>query len=166
MPTQTTAPSGKALKRLSGWRRAATLPGALADCALIVPTYRRPKEMVRLLETLAGLPDFPGEVLVVDGSPDLEVEHAILAWADGRSLPFELAWVKSPAGLTRQRNVGLDACNREFIFFLDDDCLPEPGYFRHIRQVFLDDAAGAVGAVRGFLTNGINLPLARLWRLR
>src|SRR5947209_16850061 len=145
MPTQTSVRPGRTLKRLSGWRRAATQPGALDDCALIVPTYRRPREMVRLLDTLAGLPDFPGEVLVVGGSPDLEVEQTILAWAAKRSLPFELVWVKSPAGLTRQRNVGIDACSREFIFFLDDDCLPEPGYFRLIRQVFLGDTAGAVG---------------------
>ena len=162
----TSMASGGTLKQLSGWRRGSTLPGALVDCVLIVPTYRRPKEMVRLLDALVGLPGIPGEVLVVDGSPEAGVEQAILAWAEARSLPFDLVWVKSPAGLTRQRNVGLDACSREFIFFLDDDCLPEPGYFQAIRQVFLADEAGEVGAVRGFLTNGINLPLTCLWRLR
>src|ERR1700758_4734391 len=97
----------KTLKRLSGWRRVAASSEGFADCALIVPTYRRPKEMVRLLDALTVLPDIPGEVMVVDGSSDSEVEQAILAWTRAHPLRFDLVWIKSPKGLTRQRNVGL-----------------------------------------------------------
>lgn len=156
----------KTLKRLNGWRRVAASNEGFADCALIVPTYRRTKELIRLLNALAALPDIPGEVLVVDGSPEPELEHSLLAWASMLALRFDLVWIKSPKGLTRQRNVGLDACEREYVFFLDDDSLPEPGYFNAIRQVFVDDTAVQIGAVRGFLTNGINTPVTPLWRLR
>lgn len=154
------------LKLLRGWRRAARVSEGYADSALIVPTFRRPREMLRLLDALSGLPDVPGEVIVVDGSPDKSVEHAISSWGGSSKLRFDLIWIQSPAGLTRQRNIGLDACKREFIFFLDDDCLPEAGYFKAIRQVFIDDAQREIGAVRGFLTNGIDNPVTPLWRLR
>ncbi len=156
----------QSLHQLRGWRKAARGPSALADCVLIVPTYRRPMEIIRLLDLLTSLPDAPGEVLIIDGSPEPAVEAAIRAWARERELSFELSYVSSPAGLTRQRNVGLDASTREFVFYLDDDCLPEPGYFRALRQVFREDAAQRVGGVRGFMTNGIDKPLTRMWRLR
>jgi GT2 family glycosyltransferase len=154
-----------ALQRLTAWRKKSTNADSLSDCSLIIPTYRRSREILELLTLLATLPDTPGEVVIVDGSPENIVEANIREWAV-TDFRFDLVYVKSPAGLTRQRNVGLDACSREFIFFLDDDCLPLPGYFREIRQVFVDDKLKEVGAVRGFLTNGINKPLTRLWRLR
>ncbi|MBA4147190.1 MAG: glycosyltransferase family 2 protein [Verrucomicrobia bacterium] len=154
------------LQELQGWHKLATGYSALPQCALIVPTFRRPAEMVRLLGVVAMLEDAPGEFLVIDGSPDDAVDRAIQDWAKDKELPFNLVYVRSPAGLTRQRNVGIDACTREFIFFLDDDCLPEPGYFESIHGVFVADTKGEVGAVRGFLTNGINKPKTLLWRLR
>jgi GT2 family glycosyltransferase len=156
----------RSLQLLHGWRKTASRPTAMPDCALIVPTYRRPVEIIRLLRLVATLPDAPGEFLVVDGSPDDAVNCAVQKWVAERELPFDIAYVKSPPGLTRQRNVGIDACAREFIFFLDDDCLPEPGYFGAIHEVFLNDKKFEVGAVRGFLTNGIHQPVSALWRLR
>lgn len=152
-------------QRLNGWRKDSVETDSLTDCTLIVPTYQRPREIIELLTLLATLPDAPGEVVIVDGSPENNVNAAIRHWA-AQDLKFDLIYVKSPAGLTLQRNVGLDACSREFVFFLDDDCLPLPGYFREIRKVFIQDTREEVGAVRGFLTNGINKPLTRLWRLR
>lgn len=133
---------------------------------MIVPTYRRPKEIIELLTWLTRLPDQPGEVIIVDGSPRLTVNVVVQQWARTRDLQFDIVYISSPPGLTRQRNVGIDAATRDLIFFLDDDCLPEPGYFAEIQNVFAEDKTGDVGAVRGFLTNGINKPLTRLWRLR
>lgn len=151
--------------RLAGWKISGGT-GGFDDCTLIVPTYARPNEMVKLLRCLTKLPDFPAEVVIVDGSPDGCVDDAVRQWAAGHRFPFDLVFIHSPAGLTRQRNVGLDAVTRDYIFFLDDDCLPEPGYFAALRKVFLKDAERRIGAVRGFLTNGIRKPLTKLWRLR
>jgi len=119
------------LQRLTGWRKESANPDSLQDCGLIIPTLKRPREIVELLTLLTNLPDAPGEVLVIDGSPENSVEAAVEKFA-AQDLRFDLVYVKSPAGLTRQRNVGLDACSRDFIFFLDDDCLPLHGYFREI----------------------------------
>lgn len=154
------------LQRLVGWRREAGLPRLLDDCCLVIPTYHRPKEMLALLERLTSVPDPPGEVVIVDGSIDDETFEKVLAWSGGRSLAFDLAYVRSPAGLTRQRNVGIDTSTGTFVFFLDDDCLPEPGYFEAIRRVFQEDRAQVVGAVRGSIINEIGRPISLRWRIR
>lgn len=153
-------------RKLHGWRKDSATVSSLPDCALIVPTFGRPVEMVRLLNAVRALEDAPGEVIVVDGSPDDSVNDAVWRWADNRELPFNLVYIKSPPGLTRQRNVGLDACEREFLFFLDDDCLPLPGYFQSIRNVFTRDQAGEVGAVRGFLADCVERTVPLLWKIR
>ena len=158
--------SPEKMERLPGWRRAAKLEKRLPDCVLLVPTFRRPREMTVLLERLATLPDPPGEVLIVDGSGDDLTDNAVAAWSGGRELPFDLALVRSPAGLTRQRNVGVDASQAAYVYFLDDDCLPEPGYFAAIRRVFGDDRERTVGAVCGSLLNEMGRPLSRRSRLR
>jgi len=151
---------------LTGWRRSATAPAPLPDCSVVVPTWQRPGEVMTLLAAMGRLPDAPGEVIIVDGAPAKAARARIEAWVLGANLPFDLTYIVSPPGLTRQRNVGLEAARGEYIFFLDDDCLPLPGYFQAIRAVFVADVAGSIGAVRGFIVNGADVPVPRLWRLR
>lgn len=160
------APRPTGIQRLQGWKTEPSRKGGLADCTLIIATYRRPKEILCLLTRLMEVPDPPGEVVIVDGSPDQETQDAIVRWVTDGSMPFELVYVRSPAGLTRQRNVGIDASSRSFIFFLDDDCLPEAGYFGNIRLVFAEDTAGQVVAVCGSIINHMGRPLSLKWRLR
>ncbi len=151
---------------LSGWRKPASIAGGLADCTLIVATFRRPDDLFALLSSLCALPNAPSEVAVVDGSPDDRSEHAIAPWARDTDLPFDLLYIRSPAGLTRQRNAGIDATSGGFVFFLDNDCVPEPGYFETIRACYLSGADGGPGAVCGFVDNEVGRPLSRRWRLR
>lgn len=154
------------LPTLTGWIKRSSLHGAFEDCSLIVATYNRPREMSNLLELLSVLPEGPCEVIVVDGALSRELDEQLLIWAEHQNLPFDLVYVRSPAGLTRQRNVGIDASTREFVFFLDDDSVPKPGYFRAIREVFIGDVAKEIGAVRGFFSNTNNANLTWLWRAR
>ncbi|MFN7923943.1 MAG: glycosyltransferase [Bryobacteraceae bacterium] len=156
------------VRQLPGWRIAAqrSVPGALNDCSLLVPTYCRAKEVVFLLEKVEALGDVPGEVVIVDSSPGRELEEAARNWAGDRRIPFDLVYVESPKGLTLQRNVGIDISTREFIFFLDDDAFPREGYFRHIHDVFAADAGGKIGAVGGCIINEIAKPISRRWQWR
>lgn len=151
---------------LGGWRTAPARSGALDRCSLIVATYKRPDDLLALMRRLCEIPDPPAEVAVIDGSPDDRSARAVATWARSAVLSFELAYVRSPAGLTRQRNIGIDATRGDVVFFLDDDCLPEPGYFRAIRDVYDADAAERIGAVCGFIDNEVGRPLARRWRAR
>jgi GT2 family glycosyltransferase len=154
------------VRTLRGWREPAEEQPVLEDCTLVVPTYQRPDDVIGLLDALDQLPDPPGEVVFVDGSRDERTAEALAARRGTRRHRFDLAYVRSEAGLTRQRNVGIDASTREFVFYLDDDCRPEPGFFREIRDVFGKDARGEVGAVCGSFTNTLRRHLPLRWRLR
>ncbi|MEO8429901.1 MAG: glycosyltransferase [Acidobacteriota bacterium] len=154
------------LQRIDGWRVRSARPGALEDCTLIIATFRRPHEVRSLLTRLVELPDPPGEVVIVDGSPDQDTEDEVVRWLARVAIPFELIYVASAPGLTRQRNVGVDTSTRDFVFFLDDDCMPEPGYFGNMRQALVDDREKKVVAVCGTIVNAMNQPVPLRWRGR
>lgn len=151
---------------LLGWRHPGAHSGTFSDCSLVVATYKRPQEVRKLIEALRQLPDLPAEVVIVDGSPDEATGEALTDPAQLDGLPFDLVYVRSPAGLTRQRNVGIDASRGRYLFFLDDDCLPEPGYFRNLRAVLVEDRALQVGAVSGSFVGEAGQDLGWRWRLR
>lgn len=155
---------------LSGKKWAATKMNSLQDCCLIVPTYQRPSEVEALLSALLSYaeserPCVPGEVIVVDGSVDDCVEK-VIAMQVLNCLPFDLLYIRSSPGLTRQRNVGIDVSTRELVFFLDDDAIPYKDYFSFIRRAFLDDPDKAIGAIGGCVVNEWNCPLNWRWRAR
>jgi GT2 family glycosyltransferase len=151
---------------LSGWRTIRRAEGALEECGVIIPTFERHAELMRLLDGLVSMPDAPSEVVVVDGCPVAEFSEGLRAWTEERPLRFDFIYVESPAGLTLQRNVGADISTREFLFFLDDDAIPLPGYFREMLRVFGEDRGCKVGAVAGCVINEMDKPVARRWRLR
>lgn len=151
---------------LEGWRFEGIPEGTLEDCCLILATYRRPNEICELLETVNKMRRRPAEVVVVDGSPDDDTRKTVSGWVSKTKVLFNLLYAKSPKGLTRQRNAGIDLSSRRYVFFLDDDCIPQGDYFEEVRRVFIDDPAGDVGAVSGLIINEMLQPLSLRWRLR
>ncbi len=154
------------VQRLSGWRAAATPRGGLTECSLVIPTFERPAAVTTLLDALLPLEDTPSDVVIVDGSRGRATADALEVWVAAHAPRFDVSYVRSPAGLTLQRNVGLDASTGAFVYYLDDDCIPFPGYFQAIRDVFANDTAGSVGAVAGAIVNNMGGTLAWRWRIR
>ena len=154
------------MQRLTGWCVTATPRAGLTDCSLVVPTYERPDAITTLLDALLHLADTPADVVIVDGSVGRSTEESLVAWAAGNTPRFDLTYVKSPAGLTLQRNVGVDASAGSFVFFLDDDCVPHVGYFQAMRDVFARDTTSSVGAVAGAIVNNMGGALSWRWRMR
>ena len=168
MPTDVQKADKAKMEFLSGWQvRPARLKG-LKDCSLIIPTFCRPHELIALLDNLATheADDLPAEVVVVDGSPGLETEERVAKWLATADLPLALVYVRSQAGLTRQKNVGVDISSGEYLYFLDDDTLPMSDYFREMRRVFAEDTEGHIGAVGGAIMNEMDRPLTFRWRMR
>jgi GT2 family glycosyltransferase len=151
---------------LPGWVKSAPVNRGLQACSLIVPTYCRPREIHALLRLLARLEDPPAELIFADASPERETERVIQQFAETERLGFNVIYARCPAGLTRQRNIGIDLSTREFIFFLDDDCHPLAGYFTAILKVFQHDDHHTIGAVGGLILNEMNHPLNLRWRFR
>lgn len=151
---------------LPGWRIPASRRSCLGNCSLIIPTYNRPDEISALLELLCQRDDTPAEVVIVDGSTQAVLDERLKVWRKQRIPDFDLVYVKSPSGLTRQRNVGIDISTRQIVFFLDDDSAPLDEYFSKVRDVFESDTAERIGAVGGSVVNELDRPISRRWRLR
>jgi GT2 family glycosyltransferase len=151
---------------LPGWRAGAARQPALRDCSVVVPTCGREAEVLRLLDAVAALPDTPAEVVIVDADPGRQLGSQLLSWRARCRAPFVLVYVECPPGLTRQRNVGIDISTQEFVFFLDPDIVPLPGYFAEIRRVFDSDRHGCVGGIAGVVINEMSPTLRRRARLR
>ncbi len=152
------------LQTLRGWKCGE--PAGGLNCSLVVPTYRRPAEIVHLLDALLTLAELPREVVIVDGSPGKETEDRIECWTRNRELPFELRYVSCPPGLTRQRNAGIDCSTASIVFFLDDDATPRAGFFAAICRVFEDDRGREIGGVAGYVLSDESASLCWKWRLR
>jgi GT2 family glycosyltransferase len=138
----------------------------LENCSLVIATYERPTELMRLLRALEAIADPPAEVVIVDGHPDSECSRQLRWWADSTALPFDCVYVESPPGLTRQRNAGVDISTRRYVFFLDDDAVPLPGYFLEMARVFENDRLMRIGGIAGCPMNEVGRPLVGRWRLR
>lgn len=159
-------PAAPPLTELPGWRKKGSGERTLPSCSLVVATRHRAGRVHDLLGKLAAFDGAPSEIVIVDGSDDDETDRSVRRLAEGRSLPYTLTYVRSPAGLTRQRNVGVDVSAGEYLFFLDDDCIPQPGYFRALQEVLDTPENRDVGAVCGAVVNEMNRPLSWRWRIR
>ena len=92
--------------------------------SVVIPTYRRPEVLLRVLEGLARQTDPPSfEVVVIDdGSGD---GTAARLGAYRPSHPFRFA-TQANSGPAAARNAGVRLARGSTILFLGDDTVPEP----------------------------------------
>jgi glycosyltransferase involved in cell wall biosynthesis len=119
--------------------------------SVVVPTLGRPDEVEGVLGSLAACSPAPDQVLVVDGDAAASARATVDAWA-ARGLPVR--HLSSAPGLTRQRNVALDACTGEVVVMLDDDARVAPDAFARLARAYRDP--GVVGATGRILEPGGN----------
>ncbi len=96
--------------------------GATGLVSVIIPTYRRPREVRVAAESALAQTWTNLEVLVVSDGPDADTREAMRG-LDGRLRYLELPRNVGPA---EARNVGVAASGGEWITFLDDDDLMLP----------------------------------------
>lgn len=96
-----------------------------------IATAGRCEQMPKTLAQLASLKRQPDRVIVCPATPkDFDASKL-------PALPFEVEVVSGPKGLTRQRNVILNACGDEdIILFIDDDFYPAADYLTQLEQLF------------------------------
>jgi glycosyltransferase involved in cell wall biosynthesis len=122
-----------------------------ATFSVVVPTLGRPDEVDGALARLAGCCPRPLEVLVVDGDPAASASPVVDDWA-GRGLAVR--HLPSPPGLTRQRNVALDACCGDVVVMVDDDARVPPDALARLAAAYRDP--GVVGATGRIVEPGGN----------
>ncbi len=110
--------------------------------SIVVCTYRRPRELARLLPGLAAqrLEGVPAcELIVVDNSPEGGVAEPV--W----TAPFPLRIVHEPRpGLSCARNTGVAEARFGVVAFLDDDVALEPQWLAALFRTFADPGVAIV----------------------
>ena len=111
----------------------------------MIATLARPEPLRRALRSLQDSATAPHEVLVVDGSEDAD---AAAVTAEFQAAGFPVQHVRAPRGLTRQRNVGLDAATGDVVLFLDDDARVEADVLQRLTSAYDDvSVVGVTGKV-------------------
>jgi GT2 family glycosyltransferase len=122
--------------------------------SVVVPTYRRPRQLQACLEALAtqDIQENWEVVVVDDGSPEppLPAVESLVA-AHGWQLIRQ-----ANAGPSAARNRGVREARGEFVAFTDDDCLPEPAWLaKLLREAWVRPHA----LVGGTTVNGLTADL-------
>jgi len=112
--------------------------------SVLVPSYRRPKDLARCLAALVAQTLKPDRVIVVTRANDFETLE--VAKSSDAKLPVELVEVSTP-GQVHALNAGLARCPAGIVAITDDDAAPRPDWLRRIRSHF--DADRKVGGVGG-----------------
>jgi glycosyltransferase involved in cell wall biosynthesis len=127
--------------------------------SVLVPTYRRSKDLERCLEALKQQSLPADEVLVVVRDTDQETYHFLQAYND-TPLPLKILTVTRP-GVIAAMNLGLDHSIGDLVAITDDDAEPHPDWVEKIKDHFLSDQSiGAVGGRDLVYEHGNISPLA------
>ena len=120
--------------------------------SLIVCTYKRPLPLLSLLNSVKQQTLYPNEILIIDGSTNLDSEQII------KENVFEnLKYYRvndNNRGLTKQRNYGVNlvGASIDVVCFLDDDIILTNTYFEELIATYKTHDAIAVG---GYIINEV-----------
>lgn len=120
---------------------------------ILIPTYKRPKDLARCLESLKYQNRLPDEVIVVVRDIDTET-WALFNNKDYSPLALRTVTVTIP-GQVAALNKGLDEAKGDIIAITDDDAAPLPHWLETIESHFLsDEHVGGVGGRDWIFHNG------------
>ena len=101
--------------------------------SVAIPAYKRPMELRRALEALAGQNRPVDEVVVVARSDDAATHEAVRRFP--LALPLRLEFVERP-GMVEAVNRALDCATGDVIALTDDDAAPHPDWAARIVEAF------------------------------
>jgi glycosyltransferase involved in cell wall biosynthesis len=129
------------------------------DFSVIIPTFRRPGELLEAISSVLRQRGASVEIFVVDDSPEGSAEEAVRNLADPR-----VTYLKNPnptGGFPSVvRNIGWPLGRGKFVHFLDDDDVVTDGYYAAVKEAFA--ARLDVGLVFGRIEPFGNGPAAQL----
>ncbi len=109
--------------------------------AVIIPTFRRPHLLRRLLDSLQSGTVAPGEIIVVDNDPEGSVDPDVL--------PSDVQLVQAGLGMNAAgaRNVGWRTSHSEICIFVDDDNEVDDRCIEVLSRACSDTHVGLAGPV-------------------
>jgi glycosyltransferase involved in cell wall biosynthesis len=116
------------------------------DFSVIIPTFRRPKQLGEAIASVLGQTGVSVEIIVVDDSPEACAESVVARVGDAR-----IRYLKNPTPSggrpSAVRNLGWPLTQGAFIHFLDDDDIVPQGHYAAVKGIF--DGHPEVGVVFG-----------------
>jgi glycosyltransferase involved in cell wall biosynthesis len=110
------------------------------DFSVVIPTFRRPTELVEAISSVLRQRDATIEVFVIDDSPEGSAEEVIKGLRDAR-----VNYVKNPSPTggvpSVVRNIGWPMANGTFVHFLDDDDIVMDGHYAEVKAAFAANPA-------------------------
>ena len=105
------------------------------DFSVIVPTFRRPNELLASVNSALTQTEVTKEIIVVDDSPEGSACEVIARLEDPR-----VVYLKNPkpsGGFPSMvRNLAWEKATGRFIHFLDDDDIVAEGYYAAVKECF------------------------------
>src|ERR1700678_952411 len=106
-----------------------------------IPTHGRPAILAETIAFLAKQQRQPDKIVVAYA----EVEDI----ADAAKKFPHVTFLKTPLGLTRQRNAILNwACDEDILLFIDDDFYLDPQYLKTTERFFVEHSEVVASTVR------------------
>jgi glucosyl-dolichyl phosphate glucuronosyltransferase len=114
---------------------------------VLIPTYRRPHFLIRVLESVAAqeCDNATFQVIVVDNNSKDETMMVCERFAQSHPSIQFAAISETRQGLSQARNRGLAEAAGKIICILDDDAAPVPTWLAAVLQAFTDEEVGAAG---------------------
>jgi cellulose synthase/poly-beta-1,6-N-acetylglucosamine synthase-like glycosyltransferase len=123
--------------------------------SVLIPTYRRPQDLLRCLLAIQNQTKPASQVIVVIRDIDTETWQ-FFDHFNAESLPLQIVKV-SVSGVVAALNTGLEAVTGDIVSITDDDAAPHQDWLERITAHFVcDNQLGAVGG-RDWVYHGSRL---------
>lgn len=124
----------KSMSTVSRHARKVDSAPTIPHISVVIPTYNRPLDIRRCLDSLAHVRHPHWDVMVVDQSDDNQTQTIVESVRE--AVPHLIYRRLSDKGAARARNYGLQAASGDIIAFLDDDCTVAADWLPRIAAVF------------------------------
>jgi glycosyltransferase involved in cell wall biosynthesis len=105
------------------------------DFSVVIPTFRRPRELAQAISSVVSQSGVSVEIIVVDDSPEGSAEQTVASFREPRAL--YLRNQQPTKGMPSVvRNLGWPRAAGSFVHFLDDDDIVPDGHYLRAKEIF------------------------------
>jgi glycosyltransferase involved in cell wall biosynthesis len=129
------------------------------DVSVIIPTYRRERELLEAINSVLSQSGVAFEIIVVDDSAEGSARDAVASLRDPR-ISYIVRSEPSNGRPARVRNDGAKLAQGRYLYFLDDDDILEPNVLATLANALdaAPEAGLAFGVVAPFGLDKAGLP--------